>query len=351
MEPAPGTAVEQCVIDLLPAGILIFNTDGSIHTMNRAARKIATGLCNPDLIRSWDDLVLLFDIEETSPDNTPSRNEKTIGDNTYVVYPLMVATTGDPVRLVYIADITEEKRIIQDIHKKTSSILIGIRTRVTGIQNGLGLVLDYRIPVGESAGLVKDSRYEIWLLSRHADNLKDLSLSQANTLAEALYIQPVLLFRLVKEAIDNTSIFRAYNNNTVTIDNSVPDRLSVRCDRMRMIKVIESVLLNALIYAGPHNHIDIGAELDDRWATLKIQDRGFGIPLEDQQRMFEYRFRGKNKDKVKYNGMGIELYLARLNVACQEGTISFTSKEGIGACFEISLKRDDPAIGAKTTGL
>jgi K+-sensing histidine kinase KdpD len=261
----------------------------------------------------------------------------------------MVGTNGDALRIVYIADISEEKRLIGDIHKKTSSILLGIRTRITGIQNALGLILDYNLPPDESAGLVKDSRYEIWQLSRYAENLKDLSLCNADALSEAITMQPSSLFKIVKEAVQNTSVFRSYHGNNSPIRNSVPAGLFVVCDRVRITKVIEAIVLNSLIYAGSGNEIDIRAEIDDHWAILSIQDRGIGIPIGDQQRVFEYRFRGQNKDKVKYNGMGIELYLAKLNVEYQEGTLSFSSEEGAGTRFEIALKCDNSPDGTKTT--
>jgi signal transduction histidine kinase len=351
MEAVSGTSIEQYIVDRFPAGIVVFRVDGSVHTMNKSAQTIIRGLCNPELISSWKDFLLFFNLPTIRMEAELSRNEMVIGDHTYVLYPTMVPTNSGAVRIVYIADITEEKRLVQDIQIKTSSILMGIRTRVTGIQNALGLMLDYKLPPEESAGLVKDSRYEIWLLSRYADNLKDLSLCNADALSDALSIQPLLLFRIVKEAIDNTAIFRAYHESATPIRNSVPRDLSVCCDRTRMVKVIESVLLNALIYAGHNNEIDIGAAIDGHWAILTIKDRGIGIPVEDQQHLFEYRFRGRNKEKVKYNGMGIELYLAKLNVEYQEGTISFSSEEGAGACFEIALKRNCSPADSKTSEL
>jgi signal transduction histidine kinase len=351
MEAVQGTSIEQGVIDLFPAGIILFNPDGSKHTINQAAQTIVRGLCSPELIRSWDDFLLFFNIEKIPDGNELSRIEKTIAGKTYVVYPQQNTIGGEIFRIIYIADITQEKKLIEEIHKTTSSILMGIRTRVTGIQNALGLLLDYNLSPGESAGLVRDSRYEIWLLARYADNLKDVSLSQAGALADTMYLQPLSLFRIIKEAVSNTAIFRSYHQNEVPIRSSVPNTISVRCDRIRMVEVIESLLLNSLIYAGPGNEIDIDATLDDTWVVLTIRDRGFGIPLEDQQHIFEYRFRGKNKNNVKYNGMGIELYLAKLNCTFQEATLSFSSKEGAGACFEIAIKRDYPQASAHTKDL
>ncbi len=351
MEPVRGISVEKNIIDNFPAGILVFNPDGSVLSINKSARGIIRTLCNPELIGSWKDFLLFFNLPASEMETELSRNEMVIGDRTYVLYPSMLGTGGAAPRIVYIADITEEKRLAGDIHKKTSTILMGIRTRVTGVQNALGLILDYNLPPHESAGLLKDSRYEIWQLSRYAENLKDMSLCNAGALSEALCMQSLPLFRIVNEAIRNTLIFRAYHENLTPIGNAVSAEIFVCCDRVRIIKVIESVILNSLIYADCNNEIAISAEIDDSWAVLRIRDRGIGIPVEDQQHVFEYRFRGKNKDKVKYNGMGTELYLAKLNVEFQEGTLSFSSEQGAGTCFEIALKRDSSTIDANTKSL
>jgi K+-sensing histidine kinase KdpD len=339
MDIVQRSSLEQCVIDLFPAGILIFDSEDSILVFNHYARTTLGGLCNPEIIRSWDDFLLFTNIHAPLDDACLSRNELAIADKNYVLFSQKLPWDKQTIRIAYIADVTQEKWLIKDIHKKTSSILTGIRTRVTGIQNALTLLADYDLPREESAPLVNDSRYDIWLLSRYADNLKDLSLFQANAFNDALCMQPVLLSGLVKEAVENTKIFRSYNNNTTPISIDVSPNVKVFCDRARTTKVIESILLNSLIYAGEENRITITATIDERWVILTVSDQGMGIALEDQQRIFEYRFRGRNKDKVTYNGMGIELFLSRLNIFSQEGTLSFSSKEGFGTSFEIVLKQ------------
>jgi two-component system, OmpR family, sensor histidine kinase SenX3 len=339
MDMVQRNSFEKCIIDLFPAGILIFDSEDSILAFNQFAKNTLGGLCNPELIRCWDDFLLFTNIAAPTNDAQLSRDELTIANKNYVLYSQKLPWNKQTIRIVYIADITEEKRLITDIHKKTSSVLTGIRTRVTGIQNALTLLADYNLSPEESASLINDARYDIWLLSRYADNLKDLSLFHANAFSDALFMQPVLLSSLIDETVENIKIFRIYNNNATPITIDVSSDIKVNCDRARTAKVIESILLNSLIYAGAENKINITATMDERWVILTISDHGMGIPIEDQQRIFEYRFRGRNKDKVKYSGMGIELFLSRLNISSQEGTLSFSSKEGLGTSFEIVLKR------------
>ena len=287
MDMVQRNSFEKCIIDLFPAGILIFDSEDSILAFNQYAKSTLGGLCNPELIRCWDDFLLFTNITAPMGEAHLSRDELTIANKNYVLYSQKLPWNKQTIRIVYIADITEEKRLMTDIHKKTSSVLTGIRTRVTGIQNALTLLADYNLSPEESASLVNDARYDIWLLSRYADNLKDLSLFHAFAFSDALFMQPVVVSALVKETVENTKIYRIYNNIATPISIDVSPDIRVNCDRARTAKVIESILLNSLIYADSENKITIAATMDERWVVLTVSDHGMGIPIEDQQRIFE----------------------------------------------------------------
>jgi K+-sensing histidine kinase KdpD len=342
MDTGQWNSLDQFAIDQFPSGILIFNSDGLLYSINQFARAVLEGLGNPDLIASWNDFLMFTNLTALSESGQLAENQLVITDKTYVFSSQGFSWKQETIRIAYITDKTEEKRNLKDIHKKTSAILTGIRTRVTGIQGALSLIVDYSLPPEESAMLLWDCCYDIWLLSRYSDNLKDLSLTQANVFADALIMRPASLSDLVREAVENTKIFRTYHTDTTPIAIDVAPAIMVNCDRGCLVKVIESLVLNSLIYGGETNKIDIVAVAEEHRVVLTVSDCGIGIPIEDQEHIFEYRFRGRNKDKVKFNGMGIELFLAKPAIEAQEGALSFLSMEGSGTSFEIALNRASP---------
>ena len=65
--------------------------------------------------------------------------------------------------------------------------------------------------------------------------------------------------------------------------------------------------------------------------TLDVADNGPGIPLENQQKVFQLHF------STKKVGSGIGLAMTYRAVQLHNGTISFTSEAGAGTTFRLEL--------------
>ncbi|PIW10104.1 MAG: hypothetical protein COW37_04290 [Caldiserica bacterium CG17_big_fil_post_rev_8_21_14_2_50_35_7] len=83
--------------------------------------------------------------------------------------------------------------------------------------------------------------------------------------------------------------------------------------------------------------------IKDQDLYLAITDQGHGIPIEQQKRIFEKFFRANNVIKMETEGTGLGLYIAKMLVELSDGHIGFTSTEGQGSTFYLTL----PLIGSK----
>ena len=75
----------------------------------------------------------------------------------------------------------------------------------------------------------------------------------------------------------------------------------------------------------------------DTYIRIDIEDSGIGIPQNDIHRIFERFYRGSSDIVANLEGSGIGLYLSRKIIEEQEGSIIFSSKEGVGTKFSIIL--------------
>ena len=75
-----------------------------------------------------------------------------------------------------------------------------------------------------------------------------------------------------------------------------------------------------------------------------MADKGFGIPEKNKDKIFTKLFRADNARSMQVEGNGLGLYIVKAIVENAEGTISFTSKEGEGTTFVVTL----PASGMKS---
>ena len=70
-------------------------------------------------------------------------------------------------------------------------------------------------------------------------------------------------------------------------------------------------------------------------AIVTVRDEGVGIPLEEQEKLFERFFRASTSTGIA--GSGIGLHLASHLVHMHKGKIDFESIEGEGTTFRICL--------------
>lgn len=70
---------------------------------------------------------------------------------------------------------------------------------------------------------------------------------------------------------------------------------------------------------------------------IAVTDRGIGIALEDQERVFERFFRGDKARSRATGGSGLGLAIVKHVAANHNGSIGVWSKPGTGSTFTLSI--------------
>ncbi len=100
--------------------------------------------------------------------------------------------------------------------------------------------------------------------------------------------------------------------------------------------VINNIISNAVKYTPEKGQITIRIDKKGRGAILAVEDTGYGIPKEDQQRVFEGLFRADNV-KAKVEGTGLGLYITKMIADLTGLSISFTSELNKGTTFFVEI--------------
>jgi two-component system, OmpR family, phosphate regulon sensor histidine kinase PhoR len=113
-----------------------------------------------------------------------------------------------------------------------------------------------------------------------------------------------------------------------------PDLPQVCVDRPAVIQALENIVDNAIKYSGSTRRLAVSARAAGRNLTLTIKDSGSGICREDQARIFERFYRGRN---VSTSGSGLGLPIAKRIVESHGGRIDVRSEVGVGTEVDLIL--------------
>lgn len=111
---------------------------------------------------------------------------------------------------------------------------------------------------------------------------------------------------------------------------------TVRANRDFAFDAIQNLLSNAIKYGGKNRTIEIELREAENALKVIVTDYGYGISLEDQQKVFEKFYRVKsNVNSAREKGTGLGLAYVREIMHRHNGEIELESNEEIGARFTL----------------
>jgi protein-histidine pros-kinase len=148
--------------------------------------------------------------------------------------------------------------------------------------------------------------------------------------------------RMEPERFDLVELAREVAGRFVEASQRSGSALTVRADgpiegwwdRFRIDQVFTNLLSNALKY-GQGQPVDIELRSGDDHAIIRVTDRGIGIDMEHQQKLFQ-RFERAVTSR-EFGGLGLGLWISRQIVETSGGRIDVTSSPGRGSTFTVRL--------------
>jgi signal transduction histidine kinase/DNA-binding response OmpR family regulator len=116
----------------------------------------------------------------------------------------------------------------------------------------------------------------------------------------------------------------------------VEPNLHVHADAMRFKQMLMNLVGNAIKFTPEGGRIEMTAHHVDNQVRVEVHDNGPGIPLEQQQRIFEAFFRLTESGSAT-EGTGLGLAITARLVELHGGKLGIESQPGAGASFYFSL--------------
>src|SRR4051812_1170694 len=207
-----------------------------------------------------------------------------------------------------------------------------LRNPLAPLRTGLDLLIQRPdAPVSASSRVLGAMNRQLDHMVRLIDDLLDVSRISRGLLE--LRREPVDLAAVVRNAIESARPFMEKKQQIMVFD----DRAAVRAevDPTRIAQIIGNLLHNASKFSPLGAEIRIALTAEHGAATIRVIDRGIGIPPAELERAFDmFSQVGGTGAVAGGTGLGIGLALARRLAELHGGSLVATSEgEGHGSMF------------------
>ena len=210
-----------------------------------------------------------------------------------------------------------------------------LRTPLTSVMGYLGLVIDNRykseedmheylniaFSKAERLKLLIDDLFEYTKL-----NNDGVSLSKSNVnLSEFLSQLIEEFFPILDE--NNLTVYKKFEN----------EKLIVSIDTLKMLRVFENILTNAIKYSYKPGEIIVALYEDNDYAIIVFRNKGDNIPKEKADKLFDRFYRTDESRNSNTGGSGLGLAISKNIVELHGGAI-WAQSIGNNINFYIKLK-------------
>ncbi|WP_199336786.1 sensor histidine kinase [Oscillatoria sp. FACHB-1407] len=308
--------------------ILIYLLSGiltrQLTELTESAERIGDGAYSLDLSSLTktpfpDEMHTLAQVFETMVDSIRTR-EHMIRQGKQAEYEMQLA-------------LQEERELNELKSRFVSMVSHELRTPLTVIRTSLELLERYHDVVSESKKREYFQRSQM-AVQNMTQLLEDV-LTIGTAEAGRLEFNPIALDlkQFCYEIVEEMQM--GVGSNYAIAFTIEGDCTEAEVDPKLLRSILTNLLSNAIKYSPLKSKVTFNLRCDEYNATFVIQDEGIGIPPDDQPRLFELFHRASNVSTIRGTGLG--LAIVRECVLHHQGHITFTSQEGIGTTFTVTL--------------
>lgn len=219
-----------------------------------------------------------------------------------------------------------------------------IKTPLTILRGDVEVTLRKARSPDEYESVLRQTLADLREVSALAEGL--ITLARSDTGALEPRAERVPAARLLRHVADRYT--KRAQGAGFSVEVAAPPRLTLRGDATLLERALGNLVDNAIKYAGGGGRIQISAAAaHDARAILSVSNDGPGIPLDEQNRLFERFYRGAS-GRRSARGSGLGLAIVRAIVEAHGGEIELQSRPEAGTAVRMFLPVADaphPAVG------
>ena len=208
-----------------------------------------------------------------------------------------------------------------------------LQTPLTILKGELEVALRSERTPEEYQGVLNSALEEIDRIAHLVEGLLLLSRADAGVLR--MDQKPVDLSQVVKEIHAKAKILADTRGVILRLDHVEP--VSILGDDERLKRLLLNLVENGIKYTPAGGQVTLSLKKEQNGALIEISDMGIGIPLDEQDQIFQPFYRANEARAQGEGGVGLGLSIAGSIAEAHEGRIEVESIPGQRTVFTVFL--------------
>ncbi|HET8840365.1 MAG TPA: ATP-binding protein [Ktedonobacteraceae bacterium] len=214
-----------------------------------------------------------------------------------------------------------------------------LRTPLTAVQGYIELLREYNdeLSAETRTEFIQKAHRGCDELALMVGNIMDAS--RLPTEAEQIRLAPVELISSVRHVVEiMDAIIKREQRQVKQI---IAPGVFVQADDLRLRQILLNLMSNALKYSPAGTPISVLAMQGQGLIKISVRDAGLGVPLKEQEKLFERFIRLERDMNSPVRGAGLGLYITKRLVEAMGGRLWVESSgvPGEGSTFSFTLQR------------
>lgn len=224
-------------------------------------------------------------------------------------------------------DILSAAKMRQDF---TANVSHELKTPLTAISGYAELIENQMVDVEQEKRFIQEIR-------KNADRLLSLindiiKLSELDRSVAEPVFEEMDLYHVVGESMEALQVNAGKRRVDLSFEGT---HCSIRGSRDMIRELTDNLVQNAIRYNNEGGMVEVCVQEEKGRPVLCVRDNGIGIPLEDQERIFERFYRVDKSRSKATGGTGLGLAIVKHIVELHDAQIKLESKLGKGTCIRV----------------
>lgn len=326
------------ITENMSEGFLIIDTDTRLLTYNSAAlRLLGAKQADNESVLTLNRTKNFRNAIECALSGKRCESSMNLDEKSYNLIANPVFDDGKIIgAVIIILDMTETVKREQLRREFTSNVSHELKTPLTSISGFAEIMKAGNTPdetvMDFSKSIYDEAQRLITLVN---DIIKISELDENNITLDS---ERTDLYSICAEAIDILQPAADKKNVTLTLTG---ERVNILGAKRILEEMVYNLLDNAIKYNKDGGNVLISVIPSDNDVTISVKDSGIGIPLSEQNRVFERFYRVDKSHSKSIGGTGLGLSIVKHAAMYHNAQINLESVEGKGTCISVTFKTNE----------